>query len=88
MTLLGCMVRGLTVVAGAAVGLAVLAGPAAADGTLSNDEQAMLALMDPSDRARYVLQARIQEQAEMAALLTQLQSHRHEAALSVINNVR
>lgn len=88
MMLLGYLLKGLTIVAGAAVGLAVLAGPAAADGTLSNDEEAMLALMDPSDRARYVLQARIQEKAEMAALLTQLQSHRHEAALSVINNLR
>ena len=88
MTLLGCMLRGLTVVAGAAVGLAVLAGPAAAGGTLSSDEEAVLALMSPSDRARYDLQARIQEQAQLAALLTQLQSLRHETGLSVINNIR
>ena len=88
MTLLGYMLKGLTVVGGAAVGVAVLAGPAAAEGTLYSEEKAMLALMDPSDRARYDLQARIQEQAQMAALLTQLQSLRHETALSVINNIR
>ena len=55
---------------------------------MSSDEKAMLALMSPSDRARYVLQERIQERAEMAALLSQLQSLRHETAMSAIDNIR
>ena len=80
--------KGLIVVAGVAIGLSVSAGPAAAGETLSSDEKAMLALMSPSDRARYVLQERIQERAEMAALLSQLQSLRHETAMSAIDNIR
>jgi hypothetical protein len=82
------MAKGLIVVAGVAIGLSVSAGPAAAGETLSSDEKAMLALMSPSDRARYVLQERIQERAEMAALLSQLQSLRHETAMSAIDNIR
>jgi hypothetical protein len=82
------MAKGLIVVAGVAIGLSVSAGPAAAGETLSSDEKAMLALMSPSDRARYVLQERIQERAEMAALLSQLQSLRHETAISAIDNIR
>jgi hypothetical protein len=82
------MAKGLIVVAGVAIGLPVSAGPAAAGETLSSDEKAMLALMSPSDRARYVLQERIQERAEMAALLSQLQSLRHETAISAIDNIR
>ncbi len=57
-------------------------------GTLTNDERAMIQLMDPKDRARYLLQKRIQEKAEMAVLLSQLQSLRHQTAMSVINNIR
>jgi hypothetical protein len=57
-------------------------------GTLTNDEKAMIQLMDPKDRARYLLQKRIQEKAEMAVLLSQLQSLRHQTAMSVINNIR
>jgi hypothetical protein len=82
------MAKGLIVVAGVAIGLSVSAGPAAAGETLSSDEKAMLALMSPSDRARYVLQERIQERAEMAALLSQLQSLRHDTAMSAIDNIR
>ena len=57
-------------------------------GTLTSDERAMIQAMDPKDRARYLLQKRIQEQAEMAVLLSQLQSLRHQTAMSVINNIR
>jgi hypothetical protein len=61
MTAQRLMAKGLIVVAGVVIGLSVSAGPAAAGETLSSDEKAMLALMSPSDRARYVLQERIQE---------------------------
>ena len=88
MTAQRLMAKGLIVVAGVAIGLSVSAGPAAAGETLSSDEKAMLALMSPSDRARYVLQERIQERAEMAALLSQLQSLRHDTAMSAIDNIR
>src|SRR3954469_7891111 len=47
---------------------------------LTDDEQTMLALMDPKDRARYLLQKRVQETAELGALLGQLQSLRHDTA--------
>jgi tetratricopeptide (TPR) repeat protein len=57
-------------------------------GTLTNDERAMIRLMDPADRARYLLQKRIQEKAEMKVLLSRLQSLRHQSAMSVINNIR
>jgi hypothetical protein len=57
-------------------------------GTLTNDEKAMINLMDPKDRARYLLQKRIQEKAEMAVLLSQLQALRHQTAMSIINNIR
>jgi hypothetical protein len=88
MTAQRLMAKGLIVVAGVVVGLSVSAGPAAAGETLSSDEKAMLALMSPSDRARYVLQERIQERAETAALLSQLQSLRHDTAMSAIDNIR
>ncbi len=88
MTAQRLMAKGLIVVAGVAIGLSVSAGPAAAGETSSSDEKAMLALMSPSDRARYVLQERIQERAEMAALLSQLQSLRHDTAMSAIDNIR
>ncbi|HZH03105.1 MAG TPA: hypothetical protein VEY30_04915 [Myxococcaceae bacterium] len=57
-------------------------------GTLTNDEKAMINLMDPKDRARYLLQKRVQEKAEMAVLLSQLQALRHQTAMSMINNIR
>jgi hypothetical protein len=57
-------------------------------GTLTNDERSMIQLMDPKDRARYLLQKRIQEKAEMAVLLSRLQTIRHQTAMSVINNIR
>jgi len=88
MTAQRLMAKGLIVVAGVVIGLSVSAGPAAAGETLSSDEKAMLALMSPSDRARYVLQERIQERAETAALLSQLQSLRHDTAMSAIDNIR
>jgi hypothetical protein len=84
MTAQRLMAKGLIVVAGVVIGLSVSAGPAAAGETLSSDEKAMLALMSPSDRARYVLQ----ERAETAALLSQLQSLRHDTAMSAIDNIR
>ena len=42
-------------------------------GTLTNDEKLMVNMMLPEDRARYLLQKRMREKAEMAVLLTQLQ---------------
>ncbi|MEV4641128.1 hypothetical protein AB0J80_27680 [Actinoplanes sp. NPDC049548] len=57
-------------------------------GTLSDDERAMIRLMDPKDRARYLLRKRIQEKAEMAVLLSELQSLRHRTALAVIADIR
>ena len=58
------------------------------ESTLTDDERQMIQLKDPKDRARYVLQKRIQEKAEMAVLLSQLQALRHQTAMSVINNIR
>jgi hypothetical protein len=57
-------------------------------GTLTDDEGAMINLMHPQDRNRYLLQKRIQEKAEMGVLLSELQSLRHQTAMSVINNIR
>ncbi len=44
--------------------------------------------MDPKDRARYMLQKKIQEKAQMAALLSRLQSLRHQTAMQVIQNIK
>ena len=70
----------------------VVAGPvrpaAVTTRALSADEQHLLSLMDPDDRARYLLQERISETAQTAALLAQIQAKRHEAALSIINSMR
>jgi hypothetical protein len=41
-----------------------------------------------NDRADSLLQKRIDEKAQMAVLLSQLQSLRHQTAASVINNIR
>ncbi len=57
-------------------------------GSLSDEEMAMLVPMDPKDRARYLLQKRIQDKAEMRALLWQLESLRRQTAMSVISNIR
>jgi hypothetical protein len=57
-------------------------------GSLTDDERNMLQLMDPKDRARYLLQKRIQEKAEASVLLSQLQSLRHQTSISVISTIR
>lgn len=73
---------------GGIVGLAMFAGPAAAETSLTAEERALLAQMDPSDRARFVLQKRIQQNSERAALLSELAKLRHETAISIISNIR
>lgn len=55
---------------------------------MSNDERQMLAEMDPKDRNRYLLQKRMQEKAEIASLLSNLQKMRHDAAMAIISNMR
>jgi len=57
-------------------------------GTLTPEEKAMLAYMDPKDRARYLLQKKMQEKAEMAALCSNLQGLRHSCAQQIIGNIR
>lgn len=57
-------------------------------GILTDEEKAMVNLMEPKDRARYLLQKRIQEKAEMPVLISQLKSLRHQTAMSVISNIR
>jgi hypothetical protein len=57
-------------------------------GTLTPEEKAMLAMMDPKDRARYLLQKKMQEKAEMAALCSNLQGLRHQCAMTTIGNIR
>ena len=61
------------VLVGGGVGLTLSGGPASAD---------------TSDQERLVLQERLQRQAEMAALLSEVARVRHETAMSVINNIR
>ena len=73
--------------AGVVIGQSRAAYPASAE-PLSADEQAMIALMSPPDRARYLLQKQIQEKAELAAQVSRLQSLRHDAAKSLIDNIR
>lgn len=97
----GRRVAGWSVVAAVAVALLGFAAPhdapamqvrltAASTSTefLTPEERALLALMDPKDRARFLLQKRLAEQAETAAMLSDLEAIRHEAALSVIRNIR
>ena len=79
--------RILIVAAGVVIGQSLSAYPASAE-PLSADEQAMIALMNPPDRARYLLQRQIQEKAELAARLSRLESLRHDAAKSLIDNIR
>ena len=82
------------VVGGAAVGLVAVSGvqPGAAaapiGAQLSPEEAAVVAQLDPDDRARFLLQKRLQQRAEIASLLQQLQQLRHETAMSVINSIR
>lgn len=57
-------------------------------GTLSASEKNMIKMMDEKDRARYLLQKRMSEKAEMAVLLSQLQALRHQTALSQMRNIR
>ncbi|MEU0394302.1 tetratricopeptide repeat protein [Streptomyces sp. NPDC006208] len=56
----------------------------------SQDERVMadLSSMSPKDRARYLLQLRLNEEDEMGVLLTQLQALRHQTAMSIIDNIR
>jgi hypothetical protein len=61
---------------------------AASTTPLSAEEQQMVALMDPADRARHLLQKRIAEKAEIAGLLAEQQRLRHEAAMSAIDGIR
>jgi hypothetical protein len=55
---------------------------------LTNDERALLGLMEPQDRARYLLQKRITDKARTTILLAQLQNARHVAAMRVITGIR
>jgi hypothetical protein len=55
---------------------------------LTPGEQQLLNLMDPKDRARYLLQKRMQEVSETAALLGSIAGVRHATAMQVINNIR
>lgn len=55
---------------------------------LSDDEKELLKTMEPKDQARYLLQKRMQEKSEIASLLSNLQSMRHQAAMSIIGNIR
>jgi hypothetical protein len=55
---------------------------------LSPEEQQLVSVMDPEDRARYLLQKRMADEARMAALLAEVLAERHETAMSVIDNIR
>jgi hypothetical protein len=44
--------------------------------------------MEPKDRARILLQERINNRAEKEIMLSQLQALRHQTAMSIINNIR
>jgi hypothetical protein len=52
------------------------------------DKLQMAASLDPEDRARYLLQRKIEEQTELAAGLSQLQELRHQTATDIIDNIR
>jgi hypothetical protein len=83
------------VVGGAAAGLVAAsglgAGAAAApivDSGLSPEEAAVAAQLDPDDRARFLLQKRLQQRAELASLVSQIAELRHQTAMDVINSIR
>ena len=81
-------IKAAAVLVGFLVGSAIFAGPAAAETPLTDEERALLAQVDPSDQQRFELQERIQENAELAALLSELAKQRHETAKSIIDNIR
>lgn len=54
--------------------------------TLTRAERDFINLMDPKDRARVLLQRRVQEKSEMAVLLSQLQALRHQTAMTLLPN--
>ena len=82
------------VVGGVAAGLVAASGleaGAAAAPALTPAEQVLLAQLqaeDPDAAHRFLLQKNLQERAELAALLSQVQQLRHETAMSVINSIR
>ena len=83
------------VVGGVAAGLVATSGvePGAAAAPvvgeeLTPEEAALVGQLDPRDRARFLLQKRIQEQAEIASLLSQVHQLRHDTAISVVNGIR
>jgi hypothetical protein len=55
---------------------------------LSPEEEAMLAHLPAKDRNRYKVQKRLQEQAQMMGLLSQIQALKHQMAMQVIQNIR
>jgi hypothetical protein len=57
-------------------------------GVMSPGERAMLGRMEPKDRARYLLQMKMQEKAELAALVVNLQALRNQNSMKIISNVR
>jgi len=75
----------LGVVATSFAGSGAAAAPSAHSAAASDDPDAPFTLDDASS---FAPQRRIAEQAELAALLSQLQDLRHQTAVSVINNIR
>jgi hypothetical protein len=82
---LGGLAAGL--VAASALEPGAAAAPAEAP-VLSPEEVQMAAYMDPDDRALFLLQRKMEERAELARLVSQVQELRHQTALDVINNIR
>jgi len=82
---LGGLAAGL--VAASALGPGAAASPAEAP-VLAPEEVQVAASLDPEDRARYLLQRKIEEAAELAAALSQLQELRHQTAMDVIDSIR
>jgi hypothetical protein len=82
------------VVGGAAAGLVAASGleaGTAAAPALTPAEQALAAQLqaeDPDAANRFLLQKELQERAELAGLLSQIQQLRHDTAMSVINSIR
>jgi hypothetical protein len=81
----GAVAAGLVAASGLGDGAA--AAPIV-DSGLSPEESAVAAQLDPEDRARFLLQKRMQQQAEIASLLAQIQQLRHQTAMNTINAVR
>ena len=55
---------------------------------LSPEEAALIAQLDPDDRARFLLQKQMQQRAEVATLVSQITELRHQTAMDVINSIR